>query len=484
MKIVGDYLTTQKIDDYIENQCEVNKDLLMENVVYKLYDSLDKNYETYLIIAGFGNNGGDGYALARMLHANNKEVIIFKLKSDYYSQECKKNIRRCELLGLRIIENIDKLDFYLQKTDVVIDAIFGTGLNKELPRYIKEIIYKVNKYKILSQFKVYSIDIPSGLDSKYGNTYGACIEADKTLSIMTYKQGFLNYNSKINTGEIEVITNIIIPNNELKKFSNVYLIEKSDIKNIEIKRKEEDNKTTYGKTYIVAGSKDYYGAAELAVKSCVKCGSGYTYLLSDYNKIEDVTRNVPEVIFERDINKLDKATTIAIGPGMTFNEYIYNIIEEYKDDKDMVIDAGGLNNNISFNNAEKTLLTPHTGEFSRISNIELDYILKSPIEAVLDYTRRNKATLLLKGKNTYICDGKEVYIIDTGNPYMANAGMGDVLTGMIASINSQGYSLKKSAIIATYLHGYIADELRKKQYIINPNDIVENIGKYMKEIFE
>ncbi|WP_073508279.1 bifunctional ADP-dependent NAD(P)H-hydrate dehydratase/NAD(P)H-hydrate epimerase [Streptobacillus notomytis] len=484
MKIVGDYLTTQKIDDYIETQYEINKDLLMENVVYKLYESLDKNYETYLIIAGFGNNGGDGYALARMLHANNKEVIVFKLKSNYYSRECEKNIRRCKLLGIRIIEDINKLDFYLQKTEVVIDAIFGTGLNKELPRDIKEIIYKVNKYKILSQFKVYSIDIPSGLDSKYGNTYGACIEADKTLSIMTYKQGFLNYNSRINTGEIEVITNIVMPNDELKKFSNIYLIEKSDIKDMEIKRKEEDNKTNYGKTYIVSGSENYYGASELAVKSCVKCGSGYTYLLSDYKGIEDVIKNVPEVIFEREVNKLDMATTIAIGPGMIFNEYVYNIIEEYKDNKYMVIDAGGLNSSISFNNVEKTLLTPHAGEFSRISNMDLDYILKNPVDAVLDYTRKNKTTLLLKGKNTYISDGKDVYIIDTGNPYMANAGMGDVLTGMVASINAQGYTLKKSAIIATYLHGYIADELRKEQYIINPSDIVNNISKYMKEIFD
>ncbi|WP_064615196.1 bifunctional ADP-dependent NAD(P)H-hydrate dehydratase/NAD(P)H-hydrate epimerase [Streptobacillus moniliformis] len=484
MKIIGDALTTQRIDEYIETKCEVSKDLLMENVVYKLYETLDKSYETYLIIAGFGNNGGDGYALARVLHANNKEVIVFKIKSDYYSKECERNIKRCELLGIRIIENIDKLDFYLQKTEIVVDAIFGTGLDKELPKYIKEVIYKVNKYKILSQFKVYSIDIPSGLDVKSGNTHGACIEADKTLSIMTYKQGFLNYNSKINTGEIEVITNIIIPNNELKKFSNIYLVEKSDIKNMEIKRKEEDNKTTYGKTYIVAGSKNYYGAAELATKSCVKCGSGYTYLLSDYSEIENIVKNIPEAIYEKEIDNLNKSTTIAIGPGMIFNEFIYNIIEEYKDDKDIIIDAGALNNNINFNNAEKTLLTPHTGEFSKISNIDLEHILKNPIEVVLDYSRKNKVTLLLKGKNTYISDGEEVYIIDTGNSYMANAGMGDVLTGMIASLNSQGYNLKKSAIIATYLHGYIADKLREKQYIINPTDIIENISKYMKEIFD
>ncbi|CAM3076682.1 bifunctional ADP-dependent NAD(P)H-hydrate dehydratase/NAD(P)H-hydrate epimerase [Streptobacillus felis] len=483
MKIVGDSITTQKIDEYIEKEYKVSKDILMENVVFKLYENIDINFESYLIVAGFGNNGGDGYALARMLHANNKDVIIFKIDNDYISNECKLNYERCLALGIRIIDNIDKLDFYLQKTEVVVDAIFGIGLNKELPKNIKDIVYKINKYKYLSQYKVYSIDIPTGLDSKYGNTYGACIEADITLSIMTYKNGFLNYSSRINTGEIKVIKDIILPNKDLKRFSNIFIIEKNDIKSIEIKRREEDNKTTYGKTFIVAGSKKYFGAAKLAAKSCVKCGSGYTYLLSDFEGIEKVVESVPEVIYERDINNLDKATTIAIGPGMEFNEYIYNIIEEYKDNKNLVIDAGALSNKINFNNHNNVIITPHTGEFSRISNTEIDLIKKDPIEVIQNYSRNNKVTVLLKGKNTYISDGVDVYIIDTGNPYMANAGMGDVLTGMISSLNAQGYTLKESAIIGTYLHGYIADELSKKQYIINPTDIIDNIGKYMKELF-
>ncbi|WP_156299513.1 NAD(P)H-hydrate dehydratase [Streptobacillus canis] len=484
MIIVGDNITTKQIDEYIENQCEISKDVLMENVVFKLYESIDKNFDTYLIIAGFGNNGGDGYALARQLHTNNKEVIVFKINNDFYSEECKKNIIRCEKIGIQIIDNIEKLDFYLQRSEVVIDAIFGIGLNRELSKNIKDIIYKINKYKILSQYKVYSIDIPSGLDSKYGNTYGACIEADKTLSIMTYKQGFLNYNCKINTGEIEVIKNIVIPNEELKKFSTTYLVEKADIKKMELKRREEDNKTTYGKTFIISGSKKYFGAAELATQASVKCGSGYTYLLSDYDKIEEITRNIPEIIFEKNINNLEKATTIAIGPGMEFNEYIYNIIEEYKDDKFFVIDAGALNNVINFNDPEKTIITPHIGEFSRISKIDLNTIIKEPIETILEYSKQNRVTLLLKGKNTYITNGREVYIIDTGNPYMANAGMGDVLTGMISSINSQGYGVMNAAIIATYLHGYIADKLQEEQYIINPSDIIKNISKYMKELFK
>lgn len=480
MITIGDYETTKIIDNEIEDKFNLNKELIMENVGFKLFESIDKSHETYLIICGFGNNGGDGYVLARMLLSYGKDVIIFKIENEKYSNECLLNMNRCKKLKIPIIKDVKELDFYISKIDVVIDAIFGTGIDRKPNIYISNIISKINYYKYMYNYIVYSIDMPSGLNNQ-GDVYNNCIEADITLSIITYKKAFLNYNSLKYTGDIKVIDNIIINNQEIKKYSNIYLITKDDIKNMEIKRELDSNKSDYGKIYFACGSQKYLGAGILALKASIKTGSGYSYILSDNNNF---IYNVPEAIVVKDTSELENADVIALGSGMEFSDQIMEIYEKFKSKKTFILDAGALNNKLNFINSKNTLITPHIVEFSRISGISVDNIKSDPINTILEFSQKHNINILLKGKNTYITDGINVYIINTGNPYMANAGMGDVLTGMIASISGQGYNLIDASIIGAYLHGYIADKLKTEKYIINPTDILENISKYMNELFK
>ena len=480
MIIVGNKETTKIIDDNIEYKYEISKELLMENVGFRLLEYINTNHETYLVVCGFGNNGGDGYVLARLLNTLGKDVIIFKIENENYTTECSINMNRCKKLKIPIIKDIKELDFYLQKVDIVIDAIFGVGLDKELNSNITTVIKKINYYKSIQNYIIYSIDVPSGLNDE-GNIYNACIIADKTLSIMTYKKAFLNYNSLKYTGNIRVIDKIVIPNNLLNDYSNIYLIIKSDIKEMEIKRKIDTNKSDYGKLYLICGSKKYEGAGYLATSAAVKTGCGYTYILSDIN---GVINRIPEAIKVGEIEELKNATTIAMGSGVDFNDDLYQIFEEHKKNKNFILDAGAINSKLNFENSKNVLITPHTGEFSKLSGYSLEEINKDPIRCILSYSQNHNINILLKGKNTYITDGSNIYVIDTGNPYMANAGMGDVLTGIISSLSTQGYDLISAAIIGAYLHGYIADKLKEKQYIINATDILNNISEYLSELFK
>lgn len=483
MIIVGDNSTTKKIDEDIIYYYGISSDILIENVAFKLLEKIDLTKETYLIVVGFGNNGADGYALARLLYALNKDVLLFKVENDTYSLECMNNYKICKNLNIPIITKIEYIEKNLAKIDVVIDAIFGIGLNRNFSNEIKNLINKINYFKEIYKYKVYSIDIPSGLDVNYGNIYNTCIRADETLSIMTYKKGFLNYFSKEFTGEIVIVKDIILNNDKLKKYSSNYVIEKSDLKKLEVKREDFTNKTNYGKVYIVAGSEKYIGAAILTSKASINCGSGYTFLLSDYKELRNSIYQQSELIFESNYNELKNAKVIAIGPGIEYSNKVNEIIDEYKDEKIIIVDAGALSSELSFN-SKNILITPHTGEFSRIFNIDLELEKENTLDIVKEVAKEYNINILLKGKNTYITNGEKTYIVNTGNPYMAIGGAGDVLTGMIASFVAQNYSIMEAAIIASYLHGYIADELKKDSYIITPSEILSNISKYLKEIFD
>lgn len=482
MILIGDNLTTKLIDNRIINNYCISNEVLIENVAHKLLEHINLNYETYFIIAGIGNNGADAYALARLLYIYGKDVIIYKVDDSINSKFCLKNYEICKKLNIPIIKSFEKFEYYLQNCDVLIDGIFGIGLNLNINEYYTMLIDKINYYKTFKKFTIYSIDIPSGIESKFGMPCNNAIIADCTLSILTYKKAFLNLENEKYWGEVIIIKDIGIPYHLLMDTSNDYLIEKDDLKELKKERKNLSNKTNYGKNYIIASSQKYIGAGYLAAKASIKCGCGYTYLLSEYNKIASVVYEIPELIYTNDYSEILNADSIAIGPGIEYNYKIKEIIENLKDKYKIVVDASAINPKISYN-SKNIILTPHTGEFEKISTYTLNEIIKDPLECVRNYTFENNTNLLLKGKNTIISNGKYNYVINTGNPYMANAGMGDVLTGMISSFISQKYSIEEASIISSYLHGYIADKLSNSQYIINPSDIIDNINKYLNELF-
>ena len=279
------------------------------------------------------------------------------------------------------------------------------------------------------------------------------------------------------------------------------------IKSFHIERNEDSHKGDFGKVLIFAGSSGFYGAGNIVAKSCVRSGAGLTTVITDKNNFS-LNVFVPEAMsfpinfnninenFEKLQNEILNSDVIAIGPGIGKSQEALEILEKLinieKNNKGnmikLVLDADALNllaeNRELFGNIKnRAILTPHLVEFSRLTGFLPDEINKNKLEVTKNFAKKYELTLLLKGKNTIITNGEILFVNSTGNSHMANGGMGDCLTGIICSLAGQKYDLIQSASIGAYLHGKIADELVKSQYIVNATDIIDNISKYINKIF-
>lgn len=502
--LLGGNETTRKIDSFAINELKIPGIVLMENAAISFVKHIDENEDNFLIICGKGNNGGDGYAIARQLFSKEKNVKIFCISNENMSNDCTINYKICKNMGIKIFYEIEELDKLLLNCNVVIEGIFGTGLNSEIKGIYCEIIEKINA--VSNNKKIYSIDIPSGINGDTGEIMGISIKADITISFVTYKKGFLNSKIKNYLGKV-IIENIGLNESNINHLINEYYLTPEMIKSFHIERNEDSHKGDFGKVLIFAGSNGFYGAGNIVAKSCVRSGVGLTTVITDKNNFS-LNVFVPEAMsfpinfnninenFEKLQNEILNSDVIAIGPGIGKNQQALEIFEKLinieKNNKGnmikLVLDADALNllaeNRELFGNIKnRAILTPHLVEFSRLTGFLPDEINKNKLEVTKNFAKKYELTLLLKGKNTIITNGEILFVNSTGNSHMANGGMGDCLTGIICSLAGQKYDLIQSASIGAYLHGKIADELVKSQYIVNATDIIDNISKYINKIF-
>ena len=507
--LLGGNETTRKIDDYAISTLKIPSIILMENAATSFIRHVDIKSKKFLVVCGKGNNGGDGYAIARHLYSKGKKVIIFCINNENMSVDCKVNYEICKNIGIEICYDITELKTHILNCDVIVDSIFGTGLNSEIKGIYRKIIEKINNYSYGK--KIYSVDIPSGVNGDNGDIMGIAVKAHKTISFVTYKKAFLNLESKDYFGEI-IIENIGLNDMDISQLINEYYLTKKLIRKDIIGRKENSHKGDFGKILIFAGSKEFSGAAVIAADSCIRTGAGLTTLMTYDNTFSGNISSLPETMLltlnnkniEENYQKIEDAAlgsdVIAIGPGIGKSTNSLNIMKKLlsyiKNNRGntikVIIDADGLN--LISENREllekihnRAVLTPHIMEFSRLSGLSPNEIMEDRQEDFTEckkFAEKTGTILLLKGKNTLITDGKRVYVNSTGNSYMANGGMGDCLTGIISSLSGQQYSLMNSAKIGAFLHGYIGDCLSEKQYIINATHIIEKIPEYMKEIFK
>ena len=504
--LLGGNQTTKKIDNYAINELKIPSIVLMENAAISFVKHIDKNFDSFLIICGKGNNGGDGYAIARQLFSKGKNVRIFCISDENMSKDCQINYDVCKNSGIEIFYKIEELDKLLLECDVIIEGIFGTGLNSEVRGIYREIIEKINFFS--NSKNVYSIDIPSGINGDTGEIMGISVKADITISFVTHKKGFLNFKNKEYFGDV-IVENIGLNEKNISHLVDEYYLTAEMVKNFHIKRDETAHKGDFGKVLIFAGSAGFYGAGNIVAKSCIKSGAGLTTIITDKNNFslngfipeamsfpinfENVKESIENPLFENEILNSD---VIAIGPGIGKTKEALMIFEKLisieKNNKNntikLILDADGLNllseNKHLFEKIKKrAVLTPHIVEFSRLTGFSSEEISEDKFEISKNFAKKYEIALLLKGKNTIITNGKTLYVNSTGNSHMANGGMGDCLTGIICSLAGQKYDLFKATSIGAYLHGYIADELLKKQYIINATDIIDNVSESLSKIF-
>jgi hypothetical protein len=501
---LGGNETTKKIDSFAINELKIPSIVLMENAAISFVKHIDENEDNFLIICGKGNNGGDGYAIARQLFSKGKNVKIFCISNEDMSNDCMINYKICKNMGIKIFYEIEELDKLLLDCNVVIEGIFGTGLNSEIKGIYREIIEKINTAS--NNKAIYSIDIPSGINGDTGEIMGISVKADITISFVTYKKGFLNSKIKDYLGKV-IIENIGLNETNINHLVKEYYLTPDMVKSFHIKRNEDSHKGDFGKVLIFAGSSGFYGAGNIVAKSCVRTGAGLTTVITDKNNFS-LNVFVPEAMsfpinfdninenLEKLENEISNYDVITIGPGIGKSQQAFSIFEKLinieKNNKGntikLVLDADALNllaeNRELFEKIRnRSVLTPHLVEFSRLTGFSPEVINKNKFEIAKEFSKKYGIILLLKGKNTIITNGEELFANSTGNSHMANGGMGDCLTGIICSLAGQKYDLIKSANIGAYLHGKIADELVRRQYTVNATDVIDNISKYMNEIF-
>ena len=471
--------------------------ILMENAAEQIFRNIRTLENRYIIFCGNGNNGADGLAVGRKLIFDNKDVLFILLKPrENPSEEFQINFNILKSLNANmiIIDNIDKLDEIQQLIEefpIVIDSIFGIGLDRKLNDFYLKIIDIINN----SKKKIIAVDVPSGLDADSGRPLGNAVKAHITYTVEVIKKGFLNYKAIEYLGKIETIS-IGIPNEVKEKFSeNVYIFDDDYYKGLIKKRAIYGHKGDYGKCVLVAGSLGFSGASYICTESCVKTGAGLTTLITteecqkivSNQLIEAMTINYTEL--DRVKSVVKNANVIAFGPGIRGDEKDKNILNCIIDDysNSIVVDAEGINmlsrdKSLLKKLQDRVVLTPHLGEMSRLVNKTIGEIEKDRINIAKNYAKDNRCVLVLKGYNTVITDGNKVYVNNTGSSKMATGGMGDCLTGIITSLIGQGYSKLNACLLGVYLHGKCGDIVAEDKYSVLATDIIKKIPFVMNDL--
>lgn len=445
----------------------------------------DRN--SFVIFCGKGNNGGDGLALARMLMEEAQEdgyeasVKVYILEFGHKgTDDFQLNLMRLHQTPVEIIfiQSEDMLPD-LPEQAIVIDALFGSGLNRPLADLPRKLVQHINQ----SGNEVIAIDIPSGMFSDNSSRGHEMIKATHTVSFQAYKLAFLLPENTAYTGQIH-IGDIGLDDSYLEKISMPYeLISEELIKNIYRPRKKYSHKGDYGHAAIIAGSEQMMGATILAAKACMRSGVGKLTCILPPSRYAIINNALPECITGEASGDFD---AVGIGPGMNEDTHAETWLKElFKKTPRMVIDAGLLNvlskiPALLKHLPELSILTPHPKEFDRLFGVCANDFER--LEKAKQKARELNVIIILKGHHSFIAmPGGKAYFNTTGNPGMATAGSGDVLTGMLTGLLAQFYTQEQVALLGVYLHG-LAGDLAASQ-LSEEAMIASDIIDYLPEAF-
>lgn len=438
------------------------------------------------IYCGTGNNGGDGLAVARLLIGNGYKNINVKIGrfSDKSTQDFNANLERLKLTGIRITELSDIVLPTEETSEVIIDALLGSGLNKAVEGKLKELIDHINSL----HKKVISIDVPSGFPSE-GNISADATVIKATL-VITFQRPKINFffPESGNVFEKFKVTPIGLNEDYIQSLESSWkLVLEDDIKLLLKPRKAFSHKGTYGHALIIAGNNETMGAALLCADACLHSGAGLTTACIPESGFTALNTRSPEIMtMARNnfipISMLGEFSSIATGPGLGTDDEAIDVVRSIlaNHNKPAVLDADALTilamkPELFKHLPDMSILTPHMKEFDRMFGEHTSWWER--LETARKKAFEFNIIILLKNQYSFIVlpDGN-VLINPTGNPAMAVGGMGDVLTGMIAGFLAQGYPAKEAVMIACFIHGKTGDELRDKgMNSVLPRYLIETI---------
>jgi NAD(P)H-hydrate epimerase len=505
---------------------KINK-LFFQNSRFKIPNSKHELQRKVIVLAGGGNNGGDGLVVARILHNHGKDVEVFlSAKPEDLKGDAKINYNIARKFGVKIYPIKKFLTSHSSLSTshfIIVDALLGTGLSKEVRPPLSKVIDRVNELSV----PVVAVDIPSGISSDTGQIMGCAIKAQYTVTFGLPKRGHMLYPGAEYTGQL-FVEDIGFPRRLLESEKlKVNLVEKKDITSLLPSRPKYSHKGTYGHVLIVAGSKGKTGAALMTARACLRTGAGLVtigipeLLISAFQSrvTEEMILPLPDkgdgTLSYSSVDAIfdflkGRANVLAIGPGLSVDNEISELVNllVVKSRVPIVIDADGINiiarnPGVLKKSRAPIILTPHVGEMARllahrirpvsslpeeqgkISRELCQEIEKDRINVAISFAKKTKTYLVLKGVPTIIAtpDG-DSFVNSTGNPGMATAGAGDVLTGMISAFLAQRLTPQHASIVGVFIHGLAGDIVaeRRGQESLVATDIIRFIPDVLRSV--
>ncbi|MFY0642882.1 MAG: NAD(P)H-hydrate dehydratase [Bacteroidia bacterium] len=456
---------------------------LMERAARVLSDALTSymSFDTALIFCGPGNNGGDGLAMARMLSEAGKTIRVC-IPTSNSSKDFQANLDR-------LPSTVERVDFnsIVPEGELIIDAIFGTGLSREVDGIYKDWISWINTQAC----KVVAVDMPSGMPDtpQWALAIENCISAEKVLTLQFPKLSLL---LPYCDGFAESIEILDIGLKEFEGQSNFQFVESSDISSLLKHRKRFTHKYKEGSALLVGGSKGKTGSIVLASEAAFRAGAGLVNAHVPSCVLSGLQQYLPEVMysvsgenillsFPSDVNKV---SAIGIGPGLGLEKELTVVLNSAMNaDIPLVMDADALRllseHSLFHELPNGCILTPHEGEFKAMVGPWQDESEK--LGKLMNFSNQYNVVTILKGAYTLICDGNNIFFNSSGHPAMATAGSGDVLLGILTSLLAQSYKPLSAALAGVYLHGFAAEIFLKnnKSATLMASDISKSLGSAM-----
>jgi len=495
----------QDLDRRAAEEFGVSEHLLMENagqaVYFVILQELGIKNNRFAVLCGGGNNGGDGLVVARKIHSNGGEAKVFLLDDETKFRGAARN--NFEIVSRMPIEisrlgSVESMASELSDFDGIVDAIFGTGLGRELGGKYRDVVETINDMTGI----VFSVDIPSGINGDTGEIMGVAVQADYTVTFGLPKLGNMLYPGYDYCGKLYV-SHISFP----PTLYDSHAIKVAINNPVELpERLRDTHKGDYGKALFVAGSSRYLGAPYLSALSFLKAGGGLSYLAAPKSVSSFLGGKANEVVLvpqsetpsgsialenkDELLEVSQRADMVIIGPGISLDDETQELARELIPiiNKPLLIDGDGITaiaQDLGKVRTRKapTILTPHPGEMSRITKTDVEEIDRNKMDLLQRTARELGAIIVLKGAHSLIGYPDEtVFINVSGNSGMATAGSGDVLTGIIAAMYGLGLSLEDAVRMGVFIHGFSGDiaAVDKGEDGMTAQDILDSVPEAMK----
>ncbi len=495
----------RELDKTAVQEFGIREEILMENAGLATSFVISTQFgirgKKFIVLCGIGNNGGDGLVIARKIHSNGGDVSVFILGDrTRFRGVARMNLDIMSRISIEIqeVKSIKELKTPVSHCDAVVDAIFGTGLVRDVEGIQREVIELVNA----SGKTVFSVDIPSGVNGNLGKIMGSAIRADYTVTFGLPKIGNMLFPGYELCGKLYV-THISFP-------PSMYDV---DSMRIEINdppklpyRKRDGHKGDFGKVLFIAGASTYFGAPYFSALSFLKSGGGFSWLAAPVSITPFIANKGSEIVFmpqketgggsiglaNRDalLQLSERMDMVVLGPGLSLDKESQQLARDLAREikKPMIIDGDGITAlckdlQIIKERGAETILTPHLGEMSRMTKIDVREIQAQIIDILQQTAMELNSIIILKGAHSLIgYPDQRVFINLTGNPGMATAGSGDVLTGTIAAMFGMGLSLQDAAKKGVFIHGFSGDlaALDNGEDGITAQDILDYLPRAVK----